>query len=81
MDNETDARMGATMLSIESQAKALGTMTLAPLLGYAVDALASDPVQPALWAVGAAGLAITLVGALLPVSTRPAGDDTPDDGP
>jgi MFS family permease len=72
VDNETDARMGATMLSIESQAKALGTMTLAPLLGYAVDALAGEPGQPALWAVGAAGLAITLVGSLLPAAARPA---------
>jgi len=68
VDDETDARMGATMLSIESQAKALGSAILAPALGYAVDALAAKPDVPALWTVGAVGLVITACGALLPVS-------------
>lgn len=70
VDNEADASMGATMLSIESQAKALGTMALAPLLGLAVDTLGS-PGRPALWAVGALGALIALAGSLLP-AMRPA---------
>ena len=71
VDNETDATMGATMLSIESQAKALGAMILAPLLGLAVDSLAAGPEQPALWAVGGAGAAVARVGTRLP-AMRPA---------
>jgi len=71
VDNETEAAMGATMLSIESQAKAVGAMILAPLLGYAVDKLASAPDQPALWVVGAIGLAVALLFALIP-TMRPA---------
>ena len=71
VDNETDAKMGATMLSIESQAKALGAMILAPLLGYAVDRLAAAPDEPALWVVGLVGLAVALLFALIP-TMRPA---------
>jgi len=74
VDNETEARMGATMLSIESQAKALGSAILAPALGYAVDAFARTPDTPALWAVGAVGLAVTAVGAMLPVAESAALD-------
>ena len=70
VDNETDASMGATMLSIESQAKAIGTMALAPLLGLAVDKLGTSG-QPALWAVGALGVTIALIGSLVP-AMRPA---------
>jgi len=73
VDNETDSEMGATMLSIESQGKAAGAMILAPLIGYGVDHLAAAPGQPALWVVGAAGLAIALLGALAPtMSPAPA---------
>jgi len=71
VDNETDAKMGATMLSIESQAKSLGAMVLAPLLGLAVDRLGASPEEPALWVVGLVGVAVTLVGALLP-AMKPA---------
>ena len=71
VDNETDATMGATMLSIESQAKSLGAMVLAPLLGYLVDTLTRRPGEPALWVVGVVGVAITLVFALVP-TMRPA---------
>ena len=71
VDNETDAKMGATMLSIESQAKSLGAMVLAPLLGLAVDRLGASPEQPALWVVGLVGVAVTLVGAILP-AMKPA---------
>ena len=76
VDNETDAAMGATMLSIESQAKSLGAMALAPLLGYLVDTLSPSPERPALWVVGVAGVAITLIGVLLP-AMRPAAAEEP----
>lgn len=66
VDNETDATMGATMLSIESQAKALGAMILAPLFGLGVDKLAASGGPPAFWIVGAAGAAIALLGTLAP---------------
>jgi hypothetical protein len=74
IDDETQATKGATMLSIESQAKAVGTMILAPLAGLAVDALADSPDQPAFWAVAALGVAIAAVGALTPAmrSKQPA---------
>ena len=74
VDNETDAKMGATMLSIESQAKAIGAMILAPVLGLAVDGLARAPELPALWAVGFVGAAIALVGAIVPAMRPPAGE-------
>ena len=71
VDNESDAKMGATLLSIESQAKSLGAMILAPLLGYLVDVLTVNRDEPSLWVVGVAGVAIALIGALLP-AMRPA---------
>ena len=71
VDNETDPGMGATMLSIESQAKSAGAMVLAPLLGYAVDRLAAGPEQPALWVVGLVAAGVALAGVLLP-AMRPA---------
>jgi len=76
LDNETDAAMGATMLSIESQAKAAGAMVLAPLIGLAVDGLAAGPGEPALWVAGAVGAAVALLGALMP-TMRPAPAEAP----
>ncbi len=66
VDNETAATMGATMLSIESQVRAIAAMVLAPLIGYGVDRLGAAPDRPALWVVAAVGLAVGLVGALTP---------------
>jgi len=71
LDNESEAAMGATLLSIESQAHAGVEMVLAPLLGLAVDRLAATPGEPALWAAGLVGAAVALVGALTP-TMRPA---------
>ena len=70
VDNETDASMGATMLSIESQARALGAMILAPLLGLGVDKLAVRGGPPAFWIVGVAGAAIALLGTLTPTMEK-----------
>jgi len=72
IDNETDATMGATMLSVDSQAKAAVTMVLAPVVGYAVDYFTmpgSD--QPAFWVVGAAGVVIAALGAMAPAMPSP----------
>ena len=74
VDNETDAKMGATMLSIESQAKAGGAMVLAPLIGLGVDRLAAGPDDPALWVAAAAGAVVTFLGVLAP-TMRPAAAD------
>ncbi len=52
-------RWGATVLSIENQAKSLATMLLAPALGLAVDR-ASGAGDEALWPVGLVGLVVAL---------------------
>ncbi len=63
VDDASDAAMGATLLSIDSQTKSLFVIVAAPAVGLAVDHLG-------LWPVGAAGwLAATLALGL----TRPAG--------
>ena len=61
-----DARKMATVLSIESQGRSLFAAALAPLLGYAVDAMRGLPAPVgtgnlAFLPVGAVGLAIALV--------------------
>jgi MFS family permease len=58
--------MGATVLSIEAQAKSLGTMMIAPLVGWAVDTTGS------FWPVAAAGL----TAATLVLLSRPFGRDS-----
>ena len=73
VDNETDATMGATMLSIESQSKAAGTLVLAPLAGLAVDTLSAGPAQPGFWVVGAMGALVAGIASLVPtMSPAPA---------
>jgi len=60
---------GATVLSIESQAKSGATALLAPLLGFAVDSAAAHHVgQTAFWPVTAVG---ALVASLFFVTTKP----------
>jgi len=54
--------MGATVLSIESQAKSLATMLIAPVLGWTVD-LVGD-----FWPVGVAG---ALIATVLIITGRP----------
>jgi MFS family permease len=71
VDNETESKMGATMLSIESQAKAVGAMVLAPLVGWTVDACTVHRDRPALWAAGLIAAFITLLGAAVP-TMKPA---------
>ena len=65
-DDASEERSGATLLSVESQARSLMTMALAPLLGAAVDAAVASGAPD--WApVAGVGLAIACVGA---VATR-----------
>ncbi len=52
-------RWGATVLSIENQAKSLATMVMAPALGLAVDRVSAGG-EEALWPVGLLGLAVAL---------------------
>jgi len=59
LDDVSDSAAGATLLSVESQARRVATMVLAPTLGWAVDAAG------AFWPLGAVGVAIALTGALL----------------
>jgi hypothetical protein len=45
IDTTSDPSMGATILSVESQAKSLFVMGLAPLLGYVIDGIASPHLK------------------------------------
>jgi MFS family permease len=61
-DDASEERSGATLLSVESQARSLLTMILAPLLGAAVDAAVATGAPD--WApVAGVGLAIACAGA------------------
>jgi MFS family permease len=53
-------RWGATILSLENQAKSLATMVLAPLLGLVVDAVTAGEGSVALWPVGVLGLVLSI---------------------
>ncbi len=57
-ETHADADQGATILSVESQAKSLAAMVLAPLLGWLVDGASGG-----FWPVGAigAGLALAMI--------------------
>jgi len=54
------AFQGATLLSIESQARRLATMMIAPILGWAVDKASVGTAHENLWPVGVAGVVISL---------------------
>ena len=54
INTHSSPEMGATVLSIEAQAKSLGTMVAAPCVGWAVDTTGS------LWPVAAAGLLVAV---------------------
>jgi hypothetical protein len=49
---------GATIMSLESQARSLATMVVAPLLGASVDALTAPGQPEVLWPVAALGAAV-----------------------
>ena len=60
-DAHSDEAMGATVLSMESQAKSLSTMIMAPVLGLAVDLARNQGIGASeFWPIGIFGLLITL---------------------
>ena len=69
----SDEEKGATVLSIESQAKSLSTMVIAPILGLAVDLVGRHDIgSSAFWPVGGIGLLISFVF-LVTATTKPNG--------
>ncbi len=60
-DANSPESWGATVLSIESQAKSLATMALAPLLGLAVDLAAGYGAGGGFWPVALLGFLVSLV--------------------
>ncbi len=70
-DGQSEPEIGATLLSVESQAKSLATMVLAPLVGFAID-FANRGISPgarSYWPVAAVGL---LAAALILATGRRA---------
>jgi MFS family permease len=61
VDCYSDETRGATVLSIESQAKTVSTMVVAPLLGLAVDSVRAYGPGGDFWPVAALGAAVALV--------------------
>jgi len=60
-DAHSDKAKGATILSIESQAKSVSTMIIAPLLGFAIDVVRVHGIGASeFWPVGVLGLSIGL---------------------
>jgi len=60
-DAHSDEANGATVLSIESQAKSLSTMIIAPVLGLAIDLVRNQGIgESEFWPIGVFGLLITL---------------------
>ena len=57
VNTHSDPAQGATILSIESQSKSAATMVLAPLLGWAIDAVGAG----SFWPVGVAGFVLASV--------------------
>lgn len=61
LDTHSTQEQGATLLSIESQARRLTTVVVAPLLGLAVDAVRDGGPGGPFWPVGMVGLLAALV--------------------
>lgn len=60
-DAHSDETKGATVLSIESQAKSLSTMVMAPVLGLAIDLARNHSIGASeFWPIGILGVLITL---------------------
>ncbi len=57
--HSTEAQ-GATILSIESQARRASTMVLAPLVGLVIDLVKDREPGGSFWPIGALGLVVTL---------------------
>lgn len=66
----SDETRGATVLSVESQAKTAATMVIAPVLGAVVDLVGADRTA-AFWPVGVAGM---LMAAVMIMTTKKSGE-------
>ena len=74
-DAHSDEAKGATVLSIESQAKSLSTMIIAPLLGLAIDIMRYRGIGTSeFWPLGIIGAVIALGFFLTARSGTPAQD-------
>ncbi len=67
---------GATVLSIESQAKSVSTMIIAPILGVAVDFAQGQSVGGEFWPVAAVAAVIALLILLTPLREKGNGEPT-----
>ena len=61
IDTHSQQETGATLLSIESQARRFMTVVAAPLLGLAVDAARTTSAGSPFWPVGVAGVVVAIV--------------------
>jgi hypothetical protein len=74
-DAHSDEAKGATILSIESQAKSVSTMIIAPLLGLAIDIVRNHGIGASeFWPLGVLGAVIALGFFVTARSGRPAQD-------
>lgn len=64
---------GATVLSIESQAKSVSTMIIAPVLGITVDLVRGQEAGGEFWPVAAIAAVIALIILLTPLKERDCG--------
>ena len=64
---------GATVLSIESQAKSVSTMIIAPILGVAVDFVRGQSLGGEFWPVAAIGAVIALLILFTPLKEKDNG--------
>lgn len=60
-DAHADESQGATILSVESQAKGLAAMVIAPVLGWLVDGAAAAGQTNNFWPIGVVGALLALV--------------------
>ena len=59
-DDHGEAESGATLLSVESQARRVGALALAPLVGWLLDRFADD-AGPSYWPLGLVGVGVTML--------------------
>jgi len=67
---------GATVLSIESQAKSVATMIIAPILGVAVDFAQGQSLGGEFWPVAAIAAVVALLILLTPLREKGNGEPT-----
>jgi len=77
LDAHSHESQGATVLSIESQAHRVGTILVAPVLGWAVDVVRLHGWGGEFWPIGVAGGAVAALFVLMSrARSRPPGEAT-----